>query len=544
MGRVRLKQPERVRLTEVTGAQVATYVGPLGTLTKPLPVSYATYRTLRKHPTVALARALVAAPVIAGGWSFESKDAATEQQMAFIQDNLKGHREELMEQAIYGGIDFGRQSFEQVFEIREGRTCLKRLKPLLIDLTTVLANKETGAFAGVRQQNYTTGTQVVVPDQQCLHIPFRVEGTNWNGESLLENARLTYTQWVACNLSASNYDRTVAGSHWAVYYPLGKTMFNGTETDNADVAQAVLTALESSGSVKLPRSVAEFLDQLASAASAESLQWKVEVLEDASGRQPTFVDRLKYLDALLVRALLMPERAILEGQFGTKAEAGEHADMALTNMELTDRYITRQVNVQVVDQLLFQNWGAAARGLIYIVSAPLVDMERAFLREIYKLMLTNQNGFADEFPTIDTDSLKDSLGVPKAQEVAPAGDDKESEEEEEPEEEPLEGVEAEKILAMARTFIPRIEDGRWTVDAAGLADRYGPELVTIDVTLRHAHTLAKEGKFSEARRNLFTVPDSVSDKRIRHAINHRVVQMLQRFLKLEQKALKAVGVQA
>ena len=45
-------------------------------LFKPLPKSFATYRIIRKHPAVALARTLSVAPVVAGTWSvgFKTKN--------------------------------------------------------------------------------------------------------------------------------------------------------------------------------------------------------------------------------------------------------------------------------------------------------------------------------------------------------------------------------------------------------------------------------------------------------------------------------------
>jgi len=44
--------------------------------------------------------------------------------------------------------------------------------------------------------------------------------------------------------------------------------------------------------------------------------------------QGSFIDRQKYLDALKMRAFGLPERSILEGSHGTKAEADVHADIA------------------------------------------------------------------------------------------------------------------------------------------------------------------------------------------------------------------------
>jgi hypothetical protein len=71
--------------------------------------------------------------------------------------------------------------------------------------------------------------------------------------------------------------------------------------------------------------------------------------------------------------------------------------------------------------MLTLNFGLGTAGKVRIESAPLSSAQRTLLAQIYNSYLTNPNGFMEESDQIDTDSIKDILGVPKAQEVAPAG---------------------------------------------------------------------------------------------------------------------------
>ena len=201
------------------------------------------------------------------------------------------------------------------------------------------------------------------------------------------------------------------------------TLIAGVDTENAEVAEQLIRALCASGSIAIPNTTTDWANLVGPELAAKTRAWVIDILEDSGGRQPTFVDRLKYLDALKVRALLLPERSVLEGEFGTKAEATAHADMAITNIQLMDRHVTRHVNWHAVDQVLALNFGDAMRGKVRLVAAPLIDEQVAFLREAYRLVLTNPQGFGEEFGMIDTDALKDKLGVPKSQEIAQAGDD-------------------------------------------------------------------------------------------------------------------------
>lgn len=406
------------KIGELTGKQtvITTYggLGALGSAQQPLPASYDTYREIRKDPTIALARALSIAPILAAEWSVEADDKSPDgavsigEAQEFIKQQFLPTRELFLERALFGGCDFGHQGFEKVFEYRDGRIVLKKFKPLLQDLTELLVDEGTGAFAGFRQK------KTDVPLSNCLLIPFRVEGTNWYGEPLLENAREPWNQKRKAAGGAERYDEKVAGAHWIVRYPIGETEDeNGTAMDNALLAKKILDAVESSGSFAIPQDVAAFANELA----MENAGWKIELLSDGGGRQPTFVTRLDYLDKQLTRALILPERSVLEGTYGTKAEAEAHGDLALTNAELTHDHVTRLVNWHAVDQLLALNFGDAWRGVVRLVASPIVDERLSFLKEVYTAVLTNPSGFLEEWGTLDTDSMKELLGVPKSEET-------------------------------------------------------------------------------------------------------------------------------
>lgn len=380
-----------------------------------MPVTYDNYRTIRRDPTIALARVLLAAPVLAGGWAVEADKGVAKKKIKEIEEQFLPLRESVVESALFGGIDFGWAGFEKVYEEKNGKICLKKFKPLLHDLTDILIASKTGAFAGF----YQGRDDMTLALAKSFLVPFRVEGTKWQGESLLENVRPVYNKWIDAESGAARYDVKVAGSHIVIWYPPGTSVYNGAETDNAVIAEAVAKALQSAGSAILPRIVSELPDMVGT-----EKQWDISILEDRSGRQPTFVDRLRYLDILKVRGMLLPERAILEGEFGTKAEAAAHIDLALTNMVLTDRYITRHVNWFAVDDVLAMNYGEDSRGTVRLTCVPLADTSLDFLRKIYMEVLKSPSGFLEEFGTIDTKTLKEKLEIPS----------KEPEKEEEPKE--------------------------------------------------------------------------------------------------------------
>jgi hypothetical protein len=198
---------------------------------------------------------------------------------------------------------------------------------------------------------------------------------------------------------------------------------DGTEKDNADIAGGLLDRMKSSGMVTVPMRALEGFNQSDLDAGVEKQKaWAIELMSDPSPRQPSFVERLRYLDSLLVRAVILPERAVLEGQFGTKAEAGVHADFALTCREIEHRYVTRLINWHVVDQLLALNWGDQMRSKVRLVASPLVDDKKAWLKTLFTAALANPTGFVEVFNEIDLDALLDQTGTPKRRAVAEQGD--------------------------------------------------------------------------------------------------------------------------
>lgn len=372
-------------------------------------------RDMRRHPTIALARQLAVAPLLAAEWSIEEKEGAPPDAKAFIQKQIEPLRIHLLRTSLFGCCDFGFSPYEKVFKVGEqsGLIEIKKVKPLLQDITKVIVDKANGSFLGLKQEDIT----LELP--QALLVNIDVEGTYWYGEPTMKAADLPFEWWNICNNANVRYDKKIAGAHWIIHYPPGNSVLNGTKIANDKVAQSLLTALESSGSIAVPRKVEEFVDDL----NKEAKAWEIELLSAYPTSNVAFVERLKYLDALMARALGMPERAILEGQFGTKAEAEAHADFAITNMELRHKIIVQQYNWHLVNQLLRVNYGPEAENTVLIAVAPLTDLTLQYLRATYTKFLDNQEGFGQEFDNVDTEAMRDKLGIPsKKPEDVPTAD--------------------------------------------------------------------------------------------------------------------------
>lgn len=379
---------------------------------------YTKVREMRNDATVSLCRELVAAPILTAAWSIGSNDAAPEDAVDIISDSILPLRLHLLKTSFYGCLDFGWQPYEKVFQFDDatGKILPKKLKPLLQDKTDIQIDAENGSFMGFKQDD------LILDLDNSLLVNIDVEGTDWYGQPKLKAIESAYDNWVICNNANVRYDAKIAGAHWIIHYPKGKTEIDGVRKDNFEIATELLGQLQSSGSFVVPKFVESFIGDANEAAGSESA-WKIELLSAYPTSNVAFIDRLKYLDALKARGLGLPERAALEGQFGTKAEAEAHADFAISNMELRHQIMVQHYNWHLVNQILRLNWGEEFENSVWIDVAPITDLALSYIRTIYQQVLTNADGFASEALKLDTDAMRDRLQLPTMSEEAAAAND-------------------------------------------------------------------------------------------------------------------------
>lgn len=382
-----------------------------GLLSKRLPATYETYRKISRQPTVAFVAACSMAPALAASWSTGAEDDVPPEVPEFLASTLLPKRQRWLEQILRSQMRYGWSAHEQLIDAVDTpggpRLALVGLKHLLPDLTDVMLDVESGRFAGFRQTRRDTGEIIGLERRESFHSAIGVEGDNLYGTALLESCRLPYGAWVETEAAAERYDKKVAGANALLLYPEGgKTFFNGSEMTNEAIAQILIERLAASSPVAMPRkNVTDQFEQQA--------QWELTHASDMRGAAGDFATRLKYLDSLLARALIMPERAVFEGQFGTKAESVAQSDWALLFRDLWHRAIVQDVNEQIVDQLLVYNWGPDMAGRAWVVPNPIIDAEQEFFRRVYEGLLVNPLSFDAMVEGIDTDALTDAVKIPK-----------------------------------------------------------------------------------------------------------------------------------
>jgi len=374
---------------------------------------YRVYRNMRYDPTIAFARQLVTSPIVVAGWSYEAKENAPPGAVDFIRKTLEPHRVRLVKQAIEGYIDFGWAGFETIYTVNQDlQHVITRFKNLLPEWTIILVDPQDGDYVGMRQYNTHSGKEVDLSVNETLLCTFDVEGTYWYGIALMENARDPWCSWNTVETAAHRYDKKIAGSHWVVQYPVGSSPHNGEqEVSNEVIAKEVLDSLEASGKIAVPSNLKQFLPDQDEFTESDS-GWKIELISDKGATSAAFTLRQKYLDSLKVRGFGLPERAILEGQFGTKAESEAQADFAIVNIEQRHLLITQAVNEQTVSRLMMLNYGEMFQQSVFVKPIPIGEEKRSWMRRIYERFISDQSVVAQEMESVDWGALREELDIP------------------------------------------------------------------------------------------------------------------------------------
>lgn len=373
------------------------------TISPNLPVSFSTYRTIRIQPTVALARRLAIAPVVRADWKVVAPDA-TEETLELVTELMK-LRQRYINAAMTGLYDFGFAGFE-LFLDDDAKLVTK---PLLADSVQIVVDNN-GEFAGLQvstnfQNTSVTGGSIFLNKDRSAFLGLDVEAGFFYGDSLLEVARDSYNDWIVTNEGAARYDAKIAGSIFQLRYPIGKSVDDeGNTRDNSEIAEELLEVVESSGSIATGMNRDEFPNSVNS--NLPGPDWEFKFIGDNSPRQGSFIERMRYLDNLLVRSFGLPERAVLEGRFGTKAESKSMKDFALEAIESVHEFVTEEFQDQIMKPHIELMLGKDAAESVNLEAGPISTDELAYKQSIaFELIKTNPN-------FVDLDALLDEVNLP------------------------------------------------------------------------------------------------------------------------------------
>lgn len=449
------KQPSTNNSTAVIPADAKFKTGPQvavpsfsankkkgGKLNKRPEINKVLFDRMMRDPTIRLAVDIIVAMLMRQPWGVEKGDPDYNEQ---VMKMIEPRREMMIRSTIRGLLRAGWRGFEVVYGQVDSVDCIIGIKALKNDITTPLAFADTGEFAGFENKGYGQYTETVIDAEHCIFVNFDDEGCGDLPDPLLKSVEGPFEKHEKCDEGAQRYDEKVAGGFLFGTYPVGATAYSvegGAETDNAVIFQGMIAAITSSGWAGVPVKIDPETGEVRGKDA-----WSLEHIAAGGGLQPNFIARLKYLDALKLRAFGIPERATVEGQFGTKAEAAAHGDIAVLINLGRAGILLRAINDGPLRAINLSNHGDPDYCKLALGELPPED------RKLFGDIFTSLMGdpiFGDEVATsIDVKQLLKKLNVPTLSEEEIAQKEAEAEEKRE---------EQQKQFLQGKGFDPDAED--------------------------------------------------------------------------------------
>lgn len=381
--------------------------------------SYQTYRWILQNPVVRLVRAISTAPIRSSYWQYKARNEKIPQaRVDLIQEMFDQLRQQSMAD-ILRGRDFGWASFEPLWELRDGFMWLSELKPLSWDFTNLLVTK-AGRFAGLTQAwQQTPDMKVESAQGQTIGLPapykawvysYDKECGGLHGRSWLENIRETaWKDWLDCAQQLQKLSGAISGTQIIVKSPSAQK----------DAAIAMIKAIANGApggwipSLLRDLKPGEEVDWTAMAELAKASVIDFELLDfgNRAAAISGILARMQHDEELMFAGGLRPSRSGLEGQHGTKAEAGVHTDTGMLASELDDDDIAQQLQpmVDAVGTLNFANYKP---GDVFIDPPPLVDAKTQQYTAFLQALAGNADIAVALAKYADVDELLTGLDIP------------------------------------------------------------------------------------------------------------------------------------
>jgi hypothetical protein len=378
--------------------------------------TFATYRRISAHPTVALVMKMVTAPIVANTWGWMKKPGVPQERVDFVRGMIEPMRGAVLTDGMRA-LAMGFAAFEKVWVPVGDRVVLAKLKSLLPEITQILVD-EHGNVRGLRNQSPNGTVRDLLQNKAFLYT-YDGESGNYYGRSRHENVRVTFSHAMQTAERMAQYHKKIAGVIAQLHYPEGTSRdAAGVERSNDWIAQQILEAVSMGRSVRFPNLFASIEDPTTAADLAGKSQWVLSQFDlGGTDYSPGLLNALAYYDKLLFRGWLRPERVGLDTQHGSRADAKQHSESIIVDSELIDQDFAAAFNAGVIDDVLSINFGPEARGSVWVDPSPISDTKTDTVKAVLAALLGNSQTAVGVAGQIDVGAVLDDLDVPSNNEL-------------------------------------------------------------------------------------------------------------------------------
>lgn len=274
-----------------------------------------------------------------------------------LEKNIKKIWRKLIKEATES-LDYGFKAFEIRYKVGQIKykdendkdvnfegILFKSPKPLDGETIQILIQPD-GSLRGFRQTINGQSVDVLVEDRKCLLFTHNLESGQYYGMSALEPA---YPFWYDANLNRQFHMRWLERKGTGFFkglYPTGLTTTEDGEKDNQDIMLDLLNNVLEGNVIALPSQRDEH----------GQLMWDIAFLNDEDKTDP-FINRAKYIDEMILKALVIPEKALTQGEVGARASIEAFQDMFIQRKQAVLDEVVDVINNYYIPHFVELNFG-------------------------------------------------------------------------------------------------------------------------------------------------------------------------------------------
>ena len=376
------------------------------------------YKTIRLHPMCKLGLSFIklGLPDVIPQFS-----GADEEQVSITQAAFTPFWSRLVRNGLEQ-LDFGFKCMELLWEVRNltyfdgeenihsySGTLPKLPKSLDGGTVEILVVEDDGSLRGFWQDSEEKRI-CLTKDRKALLFTNNLESGNFYGISELESI---YPYWYDANINRQFHMRWLERKGTGIFkgsYPSGKSETATGEADNADIMLDLLNSIIEGVAVSIPSDTDENGNAL----------WDIGLIE-GQDKNNSFIEHQQYLDETILKGLVIPDKALVQGEVGARASIESFQSMFIQRKQDLLNQVVDIIDRYFVKNFVQLNFGTDA--VINVKAGKLDDNSVYVANKVVQTLLEKDK------ISVDRQWLIDKTGIPI--------------EEEEPEEEPV--VESEEV---------------------------------------------------------------------------------------------------
>jgi hypothetical protein len=334
------------------------------------------YEKMMKDGQVKAGMDIIKLSATARGFTVSGDDEETKKYAEFIDKNfeqLRGNMEDLLGEMLTA-LEYGYSVTEKVFENRDGKIMLKKLKVLNPNNIRVKTNK----FGDIEYVSQRIGSKTIkIPDHKIMWYAYDKKFGNAYGQSAL---RTTYKHWFI-------KDKMYRFANIA-YERYGTPLLVGEVKDAKDTG-------------KMKQLLAKINGMTGLAVSGG------DTVKAIQGSNADFVGYIEHHDRKIMESLLVPPMllGLGRGQSGSYALSGNQFDIFMIRLEALQRDLKALIEEEIIRPLIDLNFPNVKRYPSFTFKAP-TQKDTEKLARVFQMMIQAQVIAPEE------DWLREELGMP------------------------------------------------------------------------------------------------------------------------------------